>query len=306
MKHWKNRMVLLLITVLLLCGTAWAADFDAGVTIERSADRIFVTVKHNELLAEQTPALIVPCEFSHAVVTLAESEIPSKLEDGNIRFSVAQGGTYVVRAADGPKEPEPLPPCDGKTDCPTRDYADVDKDAWYHTGGYVDDVVARGVMTGTGTNPPCFEPDKTLTRAQMVEALWKLEGKPRTAKKVPFTDLEAAWYQDSLAWAYQNGIARGISSTAFEPDGAITREQMVTFLYRYAEFKGADVTAGALPAQFSDRARVGDYAKPAMAWAVKHKIITGMDTAPETIAPQGTALRAQLAKILTVYLQMMD
>ena len=312
MKRWLNRIGLLLLTVLLLCGAAWAADFDAGVTIERSATRISVTVKHNEILTEQTPELIVPCDFSYALVTLAGNEIPSQLEAGNIRFTVARGGTYVIQAADAPKEPEQQQPCDGKTNCPTKDYADVKKDAWYHTQGYVDYVVTRGVMTGTGTTPLRFEPDEKVTRAQMVETLWKMEGKPKiTAAEADkaasaFTDVNRdAWYTGSIYWAYTKGLAEGMGDQKFAPDDSMTREQMVTFLYRYAKFKGADVTAGELPTRFCDRTKVGDYAKAPMAWAAKHQIITGMNTTPETIAPQGTALRGQLAKILTVYLQMM-
>lgn len=144
--------------------------------------------------------------------------------------------------------------CDGKTDCPTKNYTDVKKDAWYHTQGYVDYVVTRGVMTGTGTNPLRFEPDEKVTRAQMVETLWKMEGKPKiTAAEADkaasaFTDVNRdAWYTGSIYWAYTKGLAEGMGDQKFAPDDSMTREQMVTFLYRYAKFKGADVTARRAP-----------------------------------------------------------
>ena len=175
----------------------------------------------------------------------------------------------------------------------------------------MDYVVTRGVMTGTSTKPLRFEPDENITRAQMVETLWKMEGKPKiTAAEADkaasaFTDVNRdAWYTGSIYWAYTKGLAEGMGDQKFAPDDSMTREQMVTFLYRYAKFKGVDVTAGEIPTRFSDRAKVGGFAKPAMAWAVKHGIITGMNTTPETIAPQGNASRAQLAKIMTVYLRL--
>ena len=196
--------------------------------------------------------------------------------------------------------------CDGQTGCATKDYTDVVKNNWYHTEGYVDYVVARGIMTGTSTNPLLFAPEAVVTRAQMVETLWKMDGKPAVQNTAPFTDLPQAWYQSSISWAYENGIAQGIGNHQFNPEGTLTREEMVTFLYRYAKFKGVDVSIAKIPKRFSDSGSVSEFAVPAMAWAIDSGIISGMGTTPETIAPQGLSKRSQLAKVLTVYLRMSE
>lgn len=101
-----------------------------------------------------------------------------------------------------------------------------------------------------------------------------------------------------MAWADENGIVSGISETLFAPANSATREQMVTFLYRYVVSKGIDVTVSdprAVLEQFPDAAAVSDWAADAFAWAIDRGIINGMDG---TLAPQKTANRAQVAVML--------
>ena len=112
-----------------------------------------------------------------------------------------------------------------------------------------------------------------------------------------FEDVSAyAWYADAVAWASANGIVNGVSATAFDPDAPITREQMAAMLYRYAGFKGLDVSVDGDLNAYADAEDVSDYAKDAMAWAVSNGFIQGMNDT--TLAPQGTATRAQVATIL--------
>ena len=191
--------------------------------------------------------------------------------------------------------------CDGGETCPTHGYTDVDQALWYHD--YVDFVVANGVMTGTCAEPLRFEPESILTRAQMVEALWKLEGKPQVDKAPAFTDVKKDdWFYASLSWAYSIDLAQGVGNDLFQPDAKLTREQMVTFLYRYAKYKGLDVTAAAIPGSFTDASDVSKYAREPFAWAIEHEIVQGMTST--TLVPQGQSKRSFLAKILTQYLKL--
>ena len=176
--------------------------------------------------------------------------------------------------------------------CPAEKYTDVDTTQWYHEG--VDYVIATGMMNGTGAN--LFEPNATTTRGMIVTILYRLEKEP-TAGTSPFTDVDAnQWYAKAVAWAAANGVVNGTSATTFHPNDPITREQMAAILYRYASFKGYDVTQKADLAGFTDAAQISDYAKDPMAWANKAGLIGGVSAT--TLQPQGSAIRAQVATIL--------
>ena len=101
------------------------------------------------------------------------------------------------------------------------------------------------------------------------------------------------------AWAAENGIVKGVSADTFQPDGAVTREQLATFLYRYAAFRSYDVSARADLSRYSDAEQVSNYAKDAMSWAVAAGIISGnkIDGAV-VLDAQGAANRAQIATVL--------
>ena len=176
--------------------------------------------------------------------------------------------------------------------CPAEKYTDVDTTQWYHEG--VDYVIANGMMNGTGTNT--FEPNSTTTRGMIVTILYRLEKEP-AAGTSPFTDVDVGqWYAKAVAWAAANGVVNGTSPTTFHPNDPITREQMAAILYRYASFKGYDVTAKADLAGFTDAAQISAYAKDAMSWANKEGLIGGVSAT--TLQPQGSAIRAQVATIL--------
>ena len=176
--------------------------------------------------------------------------------------------------------------------CPAEKYTDVDTTQWYHEG--VDYVIANGMMKGTGTNT--FEPNATTTRGMIVTILYRLEKEP-AAGASPFTDVDASqWYAKAVAWAAANGVVNGTSPTTFNPNDPITREQMAAILYRYASVKGYDVTGKADLAGFTDAAQISDYAKDAMSWANQEGLIGGVSA--DTLQPQGSATRAQVATIL--------
>ena len=156
-------------------------------------------------------------------------------------------------------------------------------------------VYEKGMMTGTAADE--FSPNATVTRAMLVTILHRLEGAP-TAAASSFTDVPAGqWYTDAMAWAAANGIVNGTSATTFAPNDPVTREQFAAILYRYATYKGMDdVTLAEVLGRFTDRDACSAYAVPALEWAVHEGLINGMtDT---TLAPKGSATRAQAAAIL--------
>lgn len=172
-------------------------------------------------------------------------------------------------------------------------FADVAADAWYADA--VQYVYENGMMSGTSETT--FSPDLTTTRGMIVTILYRLENEPTVTGTTAFTDVAAdQYYANAVAWAAQNGIVSGIDATTFAPNNAITREQMAAILYRYAQFKGYDVSAKADLSVYTDAAQVSTYATNAMAWANGAQLITG--TSQATLTPAGNATRAQVATIL--------
>ena len=180
---------------------------------------------------------------------------------------------------------------------PQMPFSDVPAGIWYYDS--VQYVFSNGLMGGTGNGR--FSPDLTTSRGMIVTILYRLEGSP-AASGSTFTDVSAGqWYSDGVAWASANGIVTGYPDGSFGPDDTITREQMASILYRYARYKGYDVTARTQLDRYSDAGQVADYAADAMSWAVGSGIITG--TSGTTLSPAGSATRAQAAVILARFCQ---
>ena len=157
-------------------------------------------------------------------------------------------------------------------------------------------VVERDIMNGLDLEKGVFGPNENVTRGMVVTVLHRLEGAPAPKQAAKFTDLKQDWYRDAVAWAAENGIAKGRSDAVFDPDTAVTRAELVTFLMRYAQFKGEDVSGRDDLKQFTDRGAVPSWALDAMQWAVKAGVVNGVTTT--TLVPRGTANRAQLATVL--------
>ena len=177
-------------------------------------------------------------------------------------------------------------------------FLDVPWDSWFAPA--VAFVNQTGLMVGTSAKS--FEPDSGMNRAMLVTVLWRLEGSPAPAGSTPFTDLKQAWYKDAAAWAYENDIVKGMSDTRFSPNGAITREQLATILYRYSNFKGIETTERADISAYPDAGKVQFYAADAMSWANAAGLITGspVNKVPHLL-PRDSATRAQVATILMRY-----
>ena len=179
-------------------------------------------------------------------------------------------------------------------------FDDVSADAWYVN--YVDYVYSYGLMNGVSGKR--FDPNGTMTRAMLVTVLWRIEGEPGTTKKCPFTDLKADWYRAAVAWAYENEIVKGMSETKFAPNNPLTREQIAAIIYRYASFKGKDVSNTTDITKYPDYRSVSGWAVTNMKWAVAEGLINGMrDGKKNYLAPQANATRAQVAAILMRYLE---
>ena len=184
--------------------------------------------------------------------------------------------------------------------CPSKAFSDLDAKAWYHEG--VDYALTNSLMNGVGSGK--FEPDGQLTRAQLVTVLYRAAGEPDTGKQVnPFTDVaDDTWYTKAVIWAANNGIVNGVAKNTFAPDDSIPREQIATMLYRYA---GAEAAKEDKLSAFPDAAKVSDWAKEALNWAVASGLINGVADANGTasLEPQATATRAQIATILMRWLE---
>lgn len=177
--------------------------------------------------------------------------------------------------------------------CPSKAFTDLDTAAWYHEG--VDYALENGLMNGTGVG--IFEPDANVTRAMIVTVLYRMAGEPETKTAAPFVDVPGnAYYAKAVAWAYENKIVLGITADRFVPDVPATREQLVTLLYRYAEYAGMDMTAQGSLDGFKDKDDVSDYARGAVAWAVGAGLLKGDNG---RLLPDDASTRAQFATILS-------
>ena len=178
----------------------------------------------------------------------------------------------------------------------TQMFTDVTKN-WAYPG--IQYCVTHQLMSGIGNN--LFGPKLTTTRAQIVQILYNLEGEPKVSGKTPFTDLTQDWYQDAVLWAYQTGVVAGTSSTTFEPDRPVTREQIAVILMEYVTrvLKLERTWTPADLSTFPDAGSVSDWAKDAMADAVALGLISGASNGGQTLLePQGSATREQVATIL--------
>lgn len=171
-------------------------------------------------------------------------------------------------------------------------FADVTEKDWFYND--VKYVYENGLMNGVGEG--LFGPSGTTTRGMIVTILYRLEGEP-SAALAAFQDVASnQWYAKAVGWAADNGIVTGYSSSQFGPNDKITREQMAAILYRYAAYKGYDVSQRADLSKYEDQGTISSYAVDSMAWANGEGLINGIDA--DTLNPKGSAIRAQVAAIL--------
>ena len=135
-----------------------------------------------------------------------------------------------------------------------------------------------------------------------VTMLWRMEGSPEVDENLTFKDVpDGKWYTDAVKWAVKNGITSGYSEDEVAPEDSLKREQIVTFLYRYAKLKDLDVSSGETASldEYADAAKISGWADKAFRWAVDAGIINGVGD--QKLDPQGQAVRAQVATMLMRY-----
>ena len=215
-------------------------------------------------------------------------------EDGDeVRLTQRTDTTYTFHMPDGKVTVEASFVREGgQTQTPQTTFADVPASAWYYDA--VEYVYENGLMSGVSSG--WFAPNDTLTRAMLVQTLYAMEGRPAAAS-AGFADVASGdWYASAVNWAAANGVVSGVSETGFGPNNALTREQLALILYRFAQYKGYDVTGTSDLTAYADGSSVSNWAAEAMSWAVNAGLISGVGG--NQIAPTGTATRAQVAQIL--------
>ena len=316
MKRW----IACISIAMMLSGTLSAAranDFNATIEVSRTENEIIVIIPDNAEVYDRVDTTIsIPCDAQWKTVDVKQDgkSIPATVRDGVVTFPVKQGGEYILTLStdsensnqdnstggaqhpvhdDTQKETSSSDVSNSTDTTDTNKFEDVYVSDWYFDAVqyvYVNDMMA-------GTSDITFSPNQTTTRGMIVTILYRLEGEPTVTGTTAFTDVTAdQYYANAVAWAVQNGIVAGSDATTFAPNNAITREQMAAILYRYAQFKGYDVSAKADLSTYIDAADVSAYATDAMAWASQTGLITG--TSATTLSPAGQATRAQVATIL--------
>ena len=178
----------------------------------------------------------------------------------------------------------------------SKPFTDISLGSWYYDG--VNNALANGWFSGVSST--AFAPDNSMTRAMLVTVLYRMSGSPTVSGTSAFVDVSSgAWYAQAVAWAAENQLVAGYEDGTFRPDLAITRQQMAAILYRFHSWAGNTPVPGGSLSAYRDTADVAPWALGAMSWANTSGLIQG--TGPNTLSPNGTATRAQVAVILTGY-----
>ena len=272
-----------------------AADIELGDTVTVKFGDVWGTVTYAEtvgevgsFLVEEDGKLVVK---DASMENLAEYLGFGSFEDGNWYYAENVEIPMAVAIVEEPAFVNP--------------FTDVPDDVWYTE--YVLMMAEAGIIKGM--TETTFEPETNLTRAQLVTMLYRLVSEPSVEGLTePFTDVpEGLWYTDAVIFAYNVGLVNGVTETTFEPDAKITREQLVTILYRLAKAAGADVSIGEETniLSYPDAEKISPYAVEALQWAVGEGILNGITYEGDNeiyLAPQGLATRAQAAKLIVTFL----
>ena len=221
--------------------------------------------------------------------------VSARYDKENARLLLRHFSHYVIEELDSSAA---YTVCAKDDSCPLGAFGDLTATAWYHDGVHY--CVEKGLMHGISADK--FLPDGSVTRAQLAAILWRLEGNPAPVSTADFSDVaDGAWYAVAVRWAADSGVVKGYDNGCFGPNDAVTREQMAAILYRYAQHKGYDVSAGKDTniLSFDDAFAVSEYAIPAMQWACGSGLMTGAQRdGGMLLAPRDTTTRAQAATLI--------
>ena len=193
--------------------------------------------------------------------------------------------------------------CPKDKTCPISAYTDMKPTDWYHDGVHF--VLESGFMNGYGNK--LFGPGDPTTRAMAATIIWNMAGKPKSEGKMTFTDVKAdQWYSTAVRWAAEVGVITGYTDgitgeLIFRPEDNVTREQLATMIYRYAQYRKIDVSVGADTnvRSYDDSFSIGVWAKEAMQWAVGSGLMSGRTAS--TLDPKANATRAEVATVIMRY-----
>lgn len=251
-----------------------------------------------DAIRRQGTAVIEAAESEPSVASALDKalndlrSVPVKAPDTQPGGGDSGGGGSAGGGAGGGTGSEPVTPPDQTPPPWNNPYTDVSKDDWYYDS--VAYVSANGIMNGYADGT--FAPGRNLSRAQLAQLLYNLEGQPASAA-VRYTDAQAgAWYESAVSWAAKAGILTGYADGSIRPNDSITRQQLAAMLYRYARYTGRDVSRRADLGSYTDTHQIAPYALEAMQWANAAGILNGSGDA---LLPGGTATRAQTAAMLT-------
>lgn len=174
-------------------------------------------------------------------------------------------------------------------------YSDVTRSAFPSYFDAINYVTDNGLMNGTSSTT--FEPNTVISRAMIVTTLHRLAGSPASYASVNFTDVSSsAWYYNAVRWAVKYGITTGATTTTFEPDSTVTREQAVTFFYRYLQkYRGVTPIVDMSITSCGDYANIYDYAITPFRWAVSNGIVYPDSSSNKRLYPKAGVYRKELA-----------
>jgi hypothetical protein len=287
-----------------------------------TGDGVIYTVKFK---IHESASGNIPVTVSYeagGIVNQNYEDIEARIENGNISINPASG-TDVPALPDAPSASARADPQSARSGeephagdtasetqsgadnaAPSADAADSNTPVWNNPFKDVSDsdwfydsvryVCENKLMNGMSDS--AFAPQTPVSRAMFATILHRLEGEPAPRARNPFSDVRAGqWYADAIAWASENAIVMGYGDS-FGVDNPITREQIATILFRYANSKGVAVGGAITLEAYTDRDRISDWARDSMRWADARGIITGR--AADLLVPDGTATRAEAAEIL--------
>ncbi|GAB6114313.1 S-layer family protein [Agathobaculum butyriciproducens] len=295
-------------------GSAAQADGMASISIA-SADKSSLTDAQRKYLPKNSTILNISAQVQpkngtatrvHALNGTASVSVAYSLKSGEnaahlVAYYLAEDGSFE-------KLPVIYDAATGKATFKTThfstfvitheyssDFSDVNLRKWFYNE--VNTALENGWFKGlTATR---FGPDDGMTRAMLVQVLYRMSGS-KAASTAQFTDVaDGKWYAEAIAWASENGIVNGFTDGRFQPDTLITRQQLAAILYRYDTYRGHTPQGSAALDGYADAASVESWAAEAMSWANGNGLVTGVT--PTTLVPNGTATRAQVAVILSRY-----
>ena len=272
--------------------------FDVGMTsggkdvhdLDGKGASLYISLG-NDWTADNLKAYYVAEDGQTESVPLTEEIIRDKEERHFARLNLKHFSTYVL-VRSNPEDDV----CPRDESCPLNDFTDLDLSLWYHDGIHF--ALETGIMNGMGSGK--FEPETATNRAMIVTMLWRLEGKPEADYEMTFTDVsEEEWYTEAIRWAAAEDIVKGYNAETFGTEDPVTREQIVTLLYRFAQYKGMAISIDTNILDYDDVNAISNWAVEAFQWAVQEGIINGMGNG--TLSPATDATRAQVATMLMRY-----